>query len=55
MRDETKAKLKAAAQRAEQMAEQGLVAAETKWPVGVIVTVAVCCFVLGMYVRGLFH
>jgi hypothetical protein len=29
------------------MAEQGLVKVETKWPIGTMIVVAVCCFVLG--------
>lgn len=54
-RDEAKAKAKKAAQYVEEQAEKGLIAAESKWPVGTIIVVGVCSFILGLYVRGLFH
>lgn len=54
-RAEAKAKALELAKAAEARAQEAVVAAEAKWPVGVIVTVGVCSFILGLYVRGLFH
>lgn len=52
-RDEAKAKAKELAQRAEQEAEKGLVAAETKWPIGTAITFLVIGMVIGAYLWSL--
>lgn len=55
-RDEAKAKVKRAAEYVEQKAEEGLVKAETRFPVGTAVVFFVVGLVLGLYLRGLrFH
>lgn len=52
-REEMKTKAKAAAKYAEDKAEQGIVAAEGKWPIGTAITFLVIGMVLGAYLWSL--
>jgi hypothetical protein len=54
-RDEAKAKAKQAAKYVEEQAQAGVVKVETRWPIGTMIVVAVCSFILGLYMRGLFR
>lgn len=53
-RKEMAAQAKKIAQEAEAEAVKGLEAAEAQWPIGTVLIVAVCSFMLGLWVRGLF-